>query len=62
MLDWISENWATILSGLLAFHAAAVAFTRLTPTPKDDAFVAKVYDTVVKFASILSVRESDKRV
>jgi hypothetical protein len=39
-----------IISALFAIHAAALAIVNLTPTPKDDAVVAKLYK-VIEFAA-----------
>ena len=33
-----------IITAVLAVHAAASAITALTPTPKDDEIVAKLYE------------------
>jgi hypothetical protein len=39
---------------LLATHAAAVAIVNLTPTPKDDETVAKVYKLIEILAGIVT--------
>lgn len=57
MFDWLSDNWVNVVAALAAVHVAAVAVTRLTPTPKDDAFVAKAYAFVVRVGSIFSVKK-----
>jgi hypothetical protein len=36
----------------LAVHALASAITALTPTPKDDAIVAKIYKVLEKIALV----------
>lgn len=43
-----------IVAALLAVHAAALAIVNLTPTPKDDAAVAKFYRVVEILAGIVS--------
>lgn len=43
-----------IVSALFALHAAAVAIVNLTPTPKDDAAVAKFYRVIEVFAGIVT--------
>lgn len=43
-----------IVSALFALHAAAVAIVNLTPTPKDDAVVAKFYRVIEVFAGIVT--------
>ena len=50
-INFIIENWATILGGLTALVTAASAITALTPTPTDDAVVAKIY----KFIEIIAL-------
>ena len=37
----------------LAVHAAASAITALTPTPKDDAIVAKAYKLIEMLAMVV---------
>ena len=54
MIDWLSENWQEIAAAALAIHVAAIAVTNLTPTPKDDEFVSKVYAWVEKLAGIFT--------
>lgn len=41
-MNWILENWAGILTAITSVIAAASAIAALTPTPKDDSFLAKV--------------------
>lgn len=43
-----------IIAALFAIHAAALAIVNLTPTPKDDAAVAKYYRVVEILAGIVS--------
>lgn len=43
-----------IVSALFALHAAAVVIVNMTPTPKDDAAVAKFYRVIEIFAGIVS--------
>jgi hypothetical protein len=45
---------ARVLSGLLAAHALAVFIVNLTPTPKDDAVLKKVYTVIEWVAGIVS--------
>lgn len=40
LLIW--NNWSTIIVSLLAIVGGASAIAKITPTPKDDAFLAKV--------------------
>ncbi len=39
-MQWITENWGTILTISAAVVAAASVITKLTPTPVDDGIVA----------------------
>jgi hypothetical protein len=48
-----------ILAALFAVHAAAVAIVNLTPTPKDDEFVAKVYRVIEILAGIVNKLAKD---
>lgn len=48
-----------IFAALFALQAALVAITKLTPTPKDDAFAAKVLSVLESVASVLSVKRKD---
>lgn len=40
-LNWILAHGAEVVTGLVALNAGLALLVRLTPTPKDDAFVAK---------------------
>lgn len=43
---------SSVLSGVIAAHALALFVVNLTPTPKDDAYVKKVYTVVEWLAGI----------
>ena len=43
-----------IVAALFAIHAAALAIVNLTPTPKDDAAVAKFYRVIEILAGIVT--------
>lgn len=51
MIDWILENWVNILACFGGLVGAASAFVKMTPTQKDDNFVA----LLVKILNWLSV-------
>lgn len=53
-LAYVMTNADALLLAAAAVHAAAVAVTNLTPTPKDDAFVAKAYRVVEIAAGLIS--------
>jgi hypothetical protein len=42
-----------IITAVLAVHAAASAITALTPTPKDDEIVARIYKVIELFAGVV---------
>lgn len=46
MLNWIIEHWDELTVAIASVIAAASAVSALTPTPKDDAFFAKVKKVV----------------
>lgn len=50
----ITAKGPEIIAALFAIHAAALAIVNLTPTPKDDAAVAKYYRVVEILAGIVS--------
>lgn len=56
MVEFITENWESILALLAALHALAVAIVNLTPTPKDDEVLAKVYRVVEVLAGLFTKR------
>lgn len=43
-----------IIAALFAVHAAALAIVNLTPTPKDDAAVARAYRVIEILAGLVS--------
>jgi hypothetical protein len=54
MIEWVVTNWAGILAVLAALHALALAVVNLTPTPNDNALLAKAYKVVEMFAGLVS--------
>ena len=55
-MDWITENMPAIGGVILAAHALALAIVNLTPTPADNAALAKVYGLIEKIAGIFTSR------
>jgi len=53
-LNWVLANGEGIFAVVIALHAAALAIVNLTPTPKDDAVVAKVYGVIEVVAGIVT--------
>ena len=41
-MNWIVENWDNLFTAVLSVIGAASAIAALTPTPKDNEFLAKV--------------------
>lgn len=54
MVETILENWDGIVAVIVAAHALALAIVNLTPTPKDDEIVGKVYKVVEAMAGVLT--------
>jgi hypothetical protein len=54
VIAWLQENGTEIVAVLLAAHALAVAVVNLTPTPKDDEIVGKVYKVIEFVAGIFT--------
>lgn len=49
----------TILAVVVAAHALALVVVNLTPTPKDDKIVSRVYKVVEWLAGIVSSKSKD---
>ena len=47
IIDWVSANWVQITAAVGGLVLTARVVVKLTPTPKDDAILAKVV-TVLK--------------
>jgi hypothetical protein len=45
-VDWILENWQTLVAIAGAIVMAARLIVKLTPTPKDDAWLARIIDAL----------------
>ena len=59
-MNFITENWEEILAVLAALHGLAIAIVNLTPTPKDDETLAKIYRVVEILAGICTKLAKDK--
>lgn len=53
-MDQLLAHAQQLLVVLFAIHALALAIVNLTPTPKDDAVVAKVYRVLEILAGIIT--------
>lgn len=42
-MQWILDNWADIALIVGAIHVAALVIVNVTPTPKDDQWVSRIY-------------------
>lgn len=45
-MQWLIDNWQSVALAVTAVISAASAITALTPTPKDDAVVRKLYKVI----------------
>jgi hypothetical protein len=54
-MEWITSHWQEILAWIGGIVTAASIIVKLTPTPKDDAFLAKV----IKVLAALSLFNPD---
>jgi hypothetical protein len=53
-ITFITTHGPEIIAALIAVHAAAVAIVNLTPTPKDDEVVGKIYRVIEILAGIVT--------
>lgn len=53
-MDHFFTNVQQLLTILLATHGLAIVIVNLTPTPKDDVFVAKAYRAIEILAGIIT--------
>lgn len=54
IIAFVTANWEAITAVAAAAHVLAVAIVNLTPTPKDDEIVGKVYQVVEAIAGIFT--------
>lgn len=59
MIDYILTNWELLLAVVTGAHTLALAIVNLTPTPKDNEILAKVYSYVEILAGILTTKAKD---
>lgn len=59
MIDFILQNKEDILHTLTAVVTAASAIAALTPTPKDDTFIGKIYK-LIDFLALNVNKAKDK--
>lgn len=58
-MNWIVENWEGVVATLVALHALAIAVVNLTPTPKDDEILGKVYRVVEVVAGLFTKQSKE---
>ena len=54
-MEWLTTHWTSIVEVIGGIIAVASIIVKLTPTPKDDEWLAKV----VKFLAILSLNKTN---
>jgi len=59
-MEFITANWEGFLALAAALHGLALAVVNLTPTPKDNAMLSKVYGYVEKVAGIFTSKAKEK--
>jgi len=52
IIEYVTNNWATIIQLYLAVVGLASIIVKLTPTKKDDAILTKVINFVSKFIAL----------
>lgn len=55
-VNWVFEHYGDLIAILIALHAVALLIVNLTPTPKDDEFVAKAYKIIEFLGGIISAK------
>jgi hypothetical protein len=51
---YVMAHLPEIVAAMFAVHAAALTIVNITPTPKDDAYVAKFYRFIEILAGIIT--------
>lgn len=59
LIAWVQDNAVAIFAAITAVHAAALAIVNLTPTPKDNEFLATVYKPIEFIAGIITKKAKD---
>ena len=52
VIQWCSENWQGVLAVLGGVVTVATAVVKLTPTPKDDAILAKIISVLAALSLV----------
>jgi len=56
MIEWIQTNWLELFAAVTGVVTVASIIVKLTPTPKDDAILAKV----IAFLKVIGLQKKDK--
>lgn len=56
IINYVTTNWDGILAVVAGVHVLAVAIVNLTPTPKDDEIISKVYSIIEKLAGLFTAK------
>ena len=59
MIEYVTNNWEGIVAVLAGLHAVAVAVVNLTPTPKDDEYLAKAYGYIEVLAGLFTTKAKE---
>lgn len=54
-MDWLMENWQTVLLVVTSAVTLASVIVKLTPTPKDDAALA----SIINFLKVIGLYKKD---
>lgn len=60
MIEFITQNLPEMLELMLAIIGLAAVIVKFTPTPKDDAVIAKIYELLKVFALSKDEPNNDK--
>ena len=52
MIDYIQQNWATVVEVVLAVIGLASVIVKITPTTKDDEILGKIKNFISKFIAL----------
>jgi len=61
-MNFIVENWEALVGILVAIHGVALMIVNLTPTPKDNETLAKVYPFIEFLAGLVSEKTKQPKV
>lgn len=52
-ITWVLDNWVAITAAATSLMAIASAITALTPTPRDDAALIKLYKVIERVGLVV---------